>query len=226
MTNSIIIADSSDLIRRGLNSIFKTTSLSKYEITEVKSSEVLHKDGIIDNNSILVIDYTSSGFSLDDIVKIKSKFKKLLIVAITPNINAATIAQAVRAGIQSHVKKQCSAVEIVKSVEDTINGRRFFCSDIAKQIKKEALDINTVEFNSLNFDTISLSSRELEIIKYIAEGYTNSQIAAVLYLSNHTINTHRKNIMKKLNVNNTAGIVMYAVKTELVSPNQFSFSSS
>ena len=226
MTNSIIIADSSDLIRRGLNSIFKTTSLSKYEITEVKSSEVLHKDGIIDNNSILVIDYTSSGFSLDDIVKIKSKFKKLLIVAITPNINAATIAQAVRAGIQSHVKKQCSAVEIVKSVEDTINGRRFFCSDIAKQIKKEALDINTVEFNSLNFDTISLSSRELEIIKFIAEGYTNSQIAAVLYLSNHTINTHRKNIMKKLNVNNTAGIVMYAVKTELVSPNQFSFSSS
>lgn len=226
MTNSIIIADSSDLIRRGLNSIFKTTSLSKYEITEVKSSEVLHKDGIIDNNSILVIDYTSSGFSLDDIVKIKSKFKKLLIVAITPNINAATIAQAVRAGIQSHVKKQCSAVEIVKSVEDTINGRRFFCSDIAKQIKKEALDINNVEFNSLNFDTISLSSRELEIIKYIAEGYTNSQIAAVLYLSNHTINTHRKNIMKKLNVNNTAGIVMYAVKTELVSPNQFSFSSS
>lgn len=226
MTNSIIIADSSDLIRRGLNSIFKTTSLSKYEITEVKSSEVLHKDGIIDKNSILVIDYTSSGFSLDDIVKIKSKFKKLLIVAITPNINAATIAQAVRAGIQSHVKKQCSAVEIVKSVEDTINGRRFFCSDIAKQIKKEALDINTVEFNSLNFDTISLSSRELEIIKYIAEGYTNSQIAAVLYLSNHTINTHRKNIMKKLNVNNTAGIVMYAVKTELVSPNQFSFSSS
>ena len=226
MTNSIIIADSSDLIRRGLNSIFKTTFLSKYEITEVKSSEVLHKDGIIDNNSILVIDYTSSGFSLDDIVKIKSKFKKLLIVAITPNINAATIAQAVRAGIQSHVKKQCSALEIVKSVEDTINGRRFFCSDIAKQIKKEALDINTVEFNSLNFDTISLSSRELEIIKYIAEGYTNSQIAAVLYLSNHTINTHRKNIMKKLNVNNTAGIVMYAVKTELVSPNQFSFSSS
>ena len=226
MTNSIIIADSSDLIRKGLNSIFKTTSLSKYEITEVKSSEVLHKDGIINNNSILVIDYTSSGFSLDDIVKIKSKFKNLLIVAITPNINAATIAQAVRAGIQSHVKKQCSAVEIVKSVEDTINGRRFFCSDIAKQIKKEALDINTVEFNSLNFDTISLSSRELEIIKYIAEGYTNSQIAAVLYLSNHTINTHRKNIMKKLNVNNTAGIVMYAVKTELVSPNQFSFSSS
>ena len=226
MTNSIIIADSSDLIRRGLNSIFKTTSLSKYEITEVKSSEVLHKDGIIDNNSILVIDYTSSGFSLDDIVKIKSKFKKLLIVGMTPNINAATIAQAVRAGILSHVKKQCSAIEIVKSVEDTINGRRFFCSDIAKQIKKEALDINTVEFNSLNFDTISLSSRELEIIKFIAEGYTNSQIAAVLYLSNHTINTHRKNIMKKLNVNNTAGIVMYAVKTELVSPNQFSFSSS
>ena len=63
----------------------------------------------------------------------------------------------------------------------------------------------------------------MQIIQFIAEGYTNSQIAAIIYLSNHTVNTHRKNIMKKLNVNNTAGIVMYAVKTEMVSPNQFSF---
>ena len=93
-------------------------------------------------------------------------------------------------------------------------------------MKNESVDVETIEFNSLSFDETSLSDRELEIIQFIAEGYTNSQIAAVLYLSNHTINTHRKNIMKKLNVNNTAGIVMYAVKTELVSPNQFSFSSS
>ena len=71
-----------------------------------------------------------------------------------------------------------------------------------------------------------MSERELQIIQFIAEGYTNSQIAAIIYLSNHTINTHRKNIMKKLGVNNTAGIVMYAVKTEMVRPNQFSFKQS
>jgi DNA-binding CsgD family transcriptional regulator len=57
----------------------------------------------------------------------------------------------------------------------------------------------------------------------IAEGYTNTQIADMLFLSAHTINTHRKNIMAKLGVKNTAGIVMYAVKTNLVTPNKFLF---
>ncbi len=226
MSKSIIIADSSELVRRGLKAILKSTSVAQYNLIDVESSSELFDKLDSTKDSILIVDYTSDGFSLDDIIKVKSKFKKLLIVAITPYINAATIAQAIRAGIESHIKKECSAKEIVESIEDTIKGKKFFCSDIVKQMKTEAVDVNTIEFNSLSFDNKTLSDRELEIIQFIAEGYTNSQIAAVLYLSNHTINTHRKNIMKKLNVNNTAGIVMYAVKTELVSPNQFSFSSS
>jgi DNA-binding CsgD family transcriptional regulator len=68
-----------------------------------------------------------------------------------------------------------------------------------------------------------LSDRETEIIILISEGLTNAQIAEQLFLSNHTINTHRKNIMAKLGVKNTAGIVMFAVKTALVSPNRFLF---
>ena len=59
----------------------------------------------------------------------------------------------------------------------------------------------------------------------IAEGYTNAQIADKLFLSAHTVNTHRKNIMSKLGVKNTAGIVMYAVKSNLISPNKFLFTA-
>ena len=71
--------------------------------------------------------------------------------------------------------------------------------------------------------TFDNSERENEIIVLIAEGLTNEQIAEQLFLSKHTVNTHRKNIMAKLGVKNTAGIVMYAVKTNLVSPNKFLF---
>jgi DNA-binding CsgD family transcriptional regulator len=60
----------------------------------------------------------------------------------------------------------------------------------------------------------------------ISEGYTNDQIADMLFLSKHTVNTHRKNILSKLGVKNTAGIVMYAVKTQLISPNKFLFSAT
>jgi DNA-binding NarL/FixJ family response regulator len=72
---------------------------------------------------------------------------------------------------------------------------------------------------------VVISKREGEIITFIAEGYTNTQIAEKLFLSAHTINTHRKNIMSKLGVKNTAGIVMYAVKSNLISPNKFLFTS-
>ena len=61
------------------------------------------------------------------------------------------------------------------------------------------------------------------MISLIAEGFTNGQVAEKLFLSAHTVTTHRKNIMSKIGVNNTAAMVMYAVKTGLVSPNKFLF---
>jgi len=64
------------------------------------------------------------------------------------------------------------------------------------------------------------------VLCLIAEGLTNSVIAEKLFLSSHTVTTHRKNIMFKLGVNNTAGIVMYAVKSGIVSPNKFLFQAS
>ena len=74
-------------------------------------------------------------------------------------------------------------------------------------------------------DPIKISSRELEIIEYIAQGFTTKEIAAQLFLSVHTVMTHRKNIMNKLGVKNTAGIVIYAVKENLISPNKYLFNS-
>ena len=63
---------------------------------------------------------------------------------------------------------------------------------------------------------ISLSEREIEIIKLISDGCTNKEIADQLFLSTHTVNTHRKNIMNKLGIKNTAGIVIYAVKGNII----------
>ena len=82
------------------------------------------------------------------------------------------------------------------------------------------------QFSTISsIDKYNISERELEIIKLIAEGYINKEIADRLFISNHTVNTHRKNIMQKLGINNTPGIVLFAVKEGLVSPNDFLFSS-
>jgi DNA-binding CsgD family transcriptional regulator len=75
----------------------------------------------------------------------------------------------------------------------------------------------------LSCEPITLSDREYEVIALIAEGLSYTRIADQLHLSAHTVNTHRRNIMHKLGVNNSAAVVMYALKNGLVSPNKFLF---
>jgi DNA-binding NarL/FixJ family response regulator len=127
--------------------------------------------------------------------------------------------------VSSYIKKDCDISEIVDSVLETFKGKRFFCGQILETIHRANIDVNDIDFDALSCEPLTLSEREMEIITLIAEGHTNTQIAEILFLSAHTVNTHRKNIMGKLGVKNTAGIVMYAVKTNLVTPNKFLFAA-
>ena len=133
---------------------------------------------------------------------------------------------ALRSGVTSYVKKDCELSEIVDAVRETSRGNKFFCGQILETIQRANIDVNDLDFDSFSCEPVVLSERENEIIVLIAEGHTNEIIAEQLFLSKHTVNTHRKNIMAKLGVKNTAGIVMYAVKTDLVSPNKFLFAPS
>ena len=167
--------------------------------------------------------YTVSGFSVDSISKTLREFPDVKIIAVTPEQSAQTLVDALRAGVASYIKKDCDITEILDSVTETSKGNRFFCGQILETIKKANIDVEDIDCDALTCEPLTLSERELEVITLIAEGHTNQQIAELLFLSAHTVNTHRKNIMGKLGVKNTAGIVMYAVKTNLVTPNKFLF---
>lgn len=218
----IILADSNELIRIGMRAVL--SSEENLEIVgEATSSEELIS--LIKNfgSDIVLIDYTSVGFSIDIIPRVISKFPNVSFVAITPEQSAQTLVNALRSGVKSYVKKDCDVSEIINSVKETARGNKFFCGQILETIQRASIDVEDIDFESFSCEPILLSERENQIITFIAEGQTNAQIAETLFLSNHTINTHRKNIMAKLGVKNTAGIVMYAVKTNLVSPNKFLF---
>lgn len=219
---NIILADSNELVRIGLRTILN--SQKEIEIIgEARENNELKE--LIKNfpTDLVLIDYTSSGFSIEIIPKILNTFPKIKFIAITPDQSAQTLVNALRSGVKSYVKKDCSSSEIIDSVKETLNGNKFFCGQILETIQSASIDIEDIDFDSFTCEPVLISERENEIIKLIAEGQTNLQIAEQLFLSNHTVNTHRKNIMSKLGVKNTAGIVMYAVKTNLVSPNKFLF---
>jgi DNA-binding NarL/FixJ family response regulator len=219
---NLVIADSNDLIRIGIRAVFARDSRIKI-VGEARSNVELK--GVLKSFEVdlVVIDYTSPGFDISVIPALISKYKRVKFVAVTPEQSAATLVEALRSGITSYVKKDCEIAEIVSAVQESYAGNKFFCGQILETIQKAAINVNDIDFDSFSCEPVSLSDRELEIITLIAEGYTNPQIADLLHLSGHTITTHRKNIMAKLGVKNTAAIVMYAVKTNLVTPNKFLF---
>ncbi len=220
---SIIIADSNHLIRTGLSSILR--QYDDFQLLGEASKEEQLLDMIKSfQPDVILIDFAAKDFSIDVFAKAFRINSKLKFVAITGEQSGITIVNALRAGVTSYIKKDCDINEIVDSIRETANGGKFFCGQILDTIRREAIELNDLEIAEFNCEPVIISERELEVIKYIAEGYTNNEIAEKLFLSPHTVNTHRKNIMQKLGVNNTAAIVMYAVKSQLVSPNKFLFS--
>ena len=219
----VILADSNDLMREGMRSILSAQTDLPI-ISEAINSEELCEQVQLSSPSMVILDFTSEGFTIDVVSKIKSIKPDVRFIAITPEQNAQTLIDALRLGVNSYVKKNCALDEIVNAVIETSRGNKFFCGQILETIQRAEIDVNHLDFDPLNCDPVILSERENEIIKLVAEGNTNGKIAELLFLSNHTVNTHRKNIMAKLGVKNTAGIVMYAVKMNIVSPNRFLFS--
>lgn len=220
----VILADSNDLVRVGIRTILNSHGGFKI-VGEAKENQELINQVKNFGASVVLIDYTSPGFDIDVIPKILTLNKNVKILAITPEQSAQTLVNALRSGVISYVKKDCDLAEIINAVEETGRGNKFFCGQILETIQRASIDVNDIDFESFSCEPVILSIRENEIIILISEGLTNGQIAEQLFLSNHTINTHRKNIMAKLGVKNTAGIVMYAVKMNLISPNKFLFAA-
>jgi DNA-binding NarL/FixJ family response regulator len=220
---TLILADSNELIRIGLRTVFKETEFQI--IGEASCTEELLSQVKNFKPDVVLIDYTSDGFTVDVIPAAKAICENVKIVGITPLQDAQTLVHAIKSGVTSYIKKDCSLEEIRNAVDETSKNNTFFCGTILETIRLEGINVDSIESVDFNCDPVMLSEREQEIITLIAEGMTNAVISEKLFLSKHTVNTHRKNIMAKLGVKNTAGIVMYAVKERYTSPNKYLFSA-
>jgi DNA-binding NarL/FixJ family response regulator len=222
---SIIIADSSPLFRFGLKTVLERDE--RYVVLgEAESEAELLQMLTLEKPDLLVLDCLASGFSIDTVLQCARANRKTRMIAITASQNGLTIVNALRAGITSYIKKDCSMSEVLEAIEVTGQGGTFFCGQILDAIRRESIDVSDLDLVDLTCDPVVLTQREIQVLILISEGMTNVQIADKFFLSNHTVNTHRKNIMQKLGVNNTASMVMYAVKSGFVSPNKFLFQQS
>jgi DNA-binding NarL/FixJ family response regulator len=219
----ILIADSNYLVREGFKAVIK--GLRGFEVAaESENGNDLFEKMLEKSPDILVINYACAEYGLELISKVSKYCPHVKILAITDLQTPKTIALAIKNGVLSHLLKDCAKDEIIEALRATAEGEKFYCGKVLEQALNQTQPSN--ENEAVSCDGIRISGREVEIIRLVADGFTNKQIAEKLFLSAHTIMTHRKNIMNKLGVNNTAGLVLFAIKNGIISPNKFLFSTN
>lgn len=161
------------------------------------------------------------GIEATKIIKQNTADTKVIILTVHEDEEYAF--HVLRAGASGYLLKNASKKEIFEAVRSAMAGERFFSPGISKLIvdgfMKRANEGNTHNHAEEKKDAAAgqqLTKRELEVLQYIAEGYTNRQIAETLFLSFRTVNTHRANLMQKLNIHDTAGLVRHAISLGLV----------
>ncbi len=222
----VLVADKNYLSRLGLELL--VSDLRGLQLLQSVSSDIsdLNKTIGLLKPDLLIVDHCSLSFSNADLKQITRKNKDLKVLAITVPLTKEDMKSTLNSGVTSYLLKDCDREEIIDAIYSTLDNKRFLCGKIAAVLTQESeVVINNSLIKSFSCNGITVTERELEIVKLIAEGYSNKQIADKLILSTHTVNTHRKNIMAKLAVNNTAGIVMFAVKNNLLETNHFLFSN-
>ena len=121
--------------------------------------------------------------------------------------------QLLRAGVSGYVTKKTASRELVSAIEAVYEGESFFCPSMAKHLLSDYLRLDKT---TDRMGQVELTPREREVVKLIAEGHTNQQIADLLHRSIKTIESHRSNILRKLDIHDTIELVKYAVRKKLI----------
>ncbi|MBS1592240.1 MAG: response regulator transcription factor [Bacteroidetes bacterium] len=202
----IIIADDHFIVRRGLINILK----EKYnlaEITEVPDAAELIKQLLKDSFDVVITDLSMPGQSGIDVVKQVKEIapKTPLLVLSTYPIEQFAV-RTIKSGASGYLNKESSFSELVNAVEALINGKKYITPEVATLLADAySGDVKGKEYESL-------SDREFEVLKLIAQGKTVSEVAECLSLNVNTISTYRARILEKLNLHSTIDIIKYSLE--------------
>lgn len=151
---------------------------------------------------------------IDATSQIVKKHPALGVIILSMYSDEEYIVRALSAGAKGYLLKDSAEEELVQAVRSVSNGRPFFSPAIAKMLLDDYL--RQLQQRGLTDSYELLSDREKEVIHLLAEGKTNKDVATILQISPYTVETHRNHIMQKLNLHNTAEIVLYAVRKKLI----------
>lgn len=209
-TTKILIADNHLLTREGIKALLAPHA-QYHVVAEAGDGTTLLEKVKTFLPDVVIMDYDSPGFfEAKDIQKMRLLSPATAVMVVTNNQNKAQILEVLEYGVNNYILKLCDQEEFMGALEATVSKEKFFCGKVIDAILEKHFP------QKQNCDAPLLSQRETEIVQLIAQGKTNSEMAEQLFLSIHTISTHRKNILRKLRVKSASELVLYAIQTGLV----------
>jgi DNA-binding NarL/FixJ family response regulator len=161
---------------------------------------------------LLILEYLgdskgTGSVSAEVVKQVKSTYSKLKVLIISEDDDSLQINQHISSGVNGFLTKNCSVKEIEIALETIRENGKFYCQKVLNILS----DPPIIEIGDL-------SEREMQIIKYVGRGMSSSDIATKLLVSIHTVNSHRKNILKKLGLKSPTELIIYAVEKGWIKP--------
>lgn len=208
----LIIADDHKMFLDGLLSIIANESDFEIVMTANSGENVIK---YLDNCKGKDVDLVITDINMPDVSgielnkHIKTKFPTIRTLVVSMRHDSKTIHVLTEDNVDGYVPKNAEKGELIQAIETIVKGEKYF----SESIKKAYMDSM---FNKEKDIISSLTKREKEVLKLIAEEYTTQEIADKLFLSKHTIEGYRKNLISKLEVRNLAGLTKYAIQLGLL----------
>ncbi|MGH9629120.1 MAG: response regulator [Bryobacteraceae bacterium] len=211
----ILLADDHGIVRRGMRSLLEadpgTEVVGETDNGRdaVRLCETLQPD-------IAVMDIAMPQLNgIDAAAQAVKQNPRLKVIILSMHSDEAYIVRALTAGARSYLLKESAEDDLLPAVKAVATGKSFFSPSITKTLLDDY--VRHLHQRGLQDSYDLLTPREKEILQLLAEGRSNKEVAVLLNVGTSTIETHRTNLMNKLNLHNTADLVLYAVRKKIIS---------
>ena len=210
----IFIADDHPVLRSGIKSLI--SERPEYEVVGEADSgvEALNMISVL-KPDIVMMDITMPGVNgIEATKRILEERPDVKVVMLSMHTDVFHAIDAFRAGAIAYVLKDSGATELFQAIEKALVGEKFASPAVTAGLLNDFVDNIRQTQSHEPFDT--LSAREREVLKLIADGLTSKEVAEKLFISVATVKSHRNNLMRKLNCNEMAGLIKIAIRKGLV----------
>lgn len=207
----VLLADDHSIVREGLRKVLEDSNEIEV-IAEAADGEAALDEAIKKQPDVAVVDISMPGMDgLEVVTRMASYCKDIPVLILTMHEEEQYVIRAIEAGAMGYVTKQSAPEQLVSAVKKIHSGGRYLTEKAS-----EALALRVIRGNKNQSLTESLSMRELQVLRKLALGSTNREIAVSYNISVKTVDTYRSRILKKLSLRNNAELSRYAIQNKLV----------